>query len=99
MKLPPINLPRRRQLARGTALLAGVAAVVTIWQPAVAKAAKSDFHYQEGPHDGKRCADCKHFLPRGGDKPGACDIVEGTVSADGWCEAFLQKAKNADSHT
>jgi len=88
----PIGISRRRQLARGAALLAGIAAMTAARQPATAKAAKSDFHYQDRPRDGKRCVQCKHFVPRGSDGTGSCDVVEGTVSAEGWCEAFAKKA-------
>jgi High potential iron-sulfur protein len=89
MELKPIYISRRRMLARGAAVLAGSAVTLGLGPSALAKAAKSAFLYQDRPHDGKRCADCKHFSPNGA--AGTCAIVEGTVSADGWCQAFTPK--------
>ena len=91
MEVSRVNFRRRRQLVQGIAMLAGVAKMLAAPQPAMAKAVKSDFLYQDRPHDGKRCAECKHYLPGRNDQTGACDIIEGTVSADGWCAAFTKK--------
>lgn len=91
MEIVTVNVSRRRLLALGSALLAGLAATLEAQRPAVAKAAKSDFLYQDHPHDGKRCAECKYFSAGGGTATGSCAVVEGTVSANGWCQAFLAK--------
>ncbi len=58
-------------------------------RPAVAKAAKSDFMYQDHRHDGKGCGDCKFFVPvSGSEDGGTCSVVDGSVSRNGWCIAF-----------
>ena len=60
--------------------------------PVLAKAAKSDFMYQDHQHDGKKCAQCKFFSPSGPNSPsGSCSIVAGVISPDGWCAAFAPK--------
>jgi hypothetical protein len=92
MEVKAIHISRRQMLLRGAAIFAGTA-VLGVRQPALAKAAKSAFLYQDLPHEGQKCADCKHFSPGGsGGVTGTCAIVEGTVSANGWCQLFSPKA-------
>jgi hypothetical protein len=69
-------------LAISTAGLAGAGQAA-----ASAKAAKSDFFYQDKPKDGKSCATCRMFNPADGTK-GSCAVVEGDVNASGWCLAY-----------
>jgi hypothetical protein len=53
---------------------------------------KEDFHYQDHPNGTKRCANCVQFIPpAAGQQLGGCQIVAGTISADGWCMAFTPK--------
>ena len=66
----------------GIALLAGTPL------PGVAgKASKLDVYYRDRPKDGKRCATCRQYTPSAPDV-GVCALVEGKVSADGWCLAY-----------
>ncbi|MGD0108309.1 MAG: hypothetical protein ABSC06_30365 [Rhodopila sp.] len=44
--------------------------------PAVAK-------YQDTPRGGLSCAGCTFFR-----RPASCQVVEGTVSPNGWCQLF-----------
>lgn len=83
---------RRQLLARGMIMLAGIP-VLTLGRVALAgKASKSDFHYQDHPSEGKRCADCAEFLAaQAADSAGACRIVAGPISPNGWCMAFTKK--------
>ncbi|MGE5649465.1 high-potential iron-sulfur protein [Noviherbaspirillum sp. UKPF54] len=83
---------RRRMLARGMIMLAGIP-VLTLSHAALAgKASKSDFHYQDLPNEGKRCMDCAEFLPaQAANSAGACRIVDGVISPNGWCMAFTKK--------
>jgi hypothetical protein len=86
----PINA-RREMLRRGTGLLGGL--VITLIldgnSAAAAKAAKSDFLYQDRPHDGKDCAACKFFSADSDTAgTGTCALVEGLVSRTGWCLAY-----------
>ena len=90
----PLN-PARRVLLVRSAKVAGLAAVtVMVGQstPAAAKAAKSDFMYQDHQHDGKSCDQCKFYSPDGpNSKMGSCSIVAGAISREGWCAAFAPK--------
>lgn len=47
---------------------------------------KPEAKYQDMPVGGQRCADCKHFL-----MPNKCNVVQGTVSPNGWCEYYYNK--------
>jgi hypothetical protein len=47
------------------------------------KVSKSFARYQDRPNRGQRCADCRHFLPSG-----ACRIVAGPISSNGWSRYF-----------
>jgi hypothetical protein len=39
--------------------------------------------YQDTPRGGMSCAACTFFR-----RPAACQVVEGNVSPNGWCELF-----------
>jgi hypothetical protein len=52
-----------------------------------AKARKDDFAYREQPMGDQRCALCRQFSPSAAGK-GTCAVVEGEVSANGWCAAY-----------
>lgn len=88
--------PARRALLVTSAKLAGLAvlaAEVGRSAPAVAKAAKGDFMYQDHHHGGKSCSECKFFTPdRQTPGIGSCSVVAGVISRDGWCAAFSPKA-------
>jgi hypothetical protein len=86
-------ISRRVMLARSGGSLLGIVLSAVASRPALAKAQKSDFQYQQHPKDGKKCADCKFFsTDRSGSDTGTCELVEGTVNRDGWCVAFSPKA-------
>ena len=60
--------------------------------PAVAKAAKSDFMYQDHSRDGKSCNGCRFFAPDAtSPEMGTCAVVEGAVRSNGWCMAFAPR--------
>ena len=83
------NSSRRSLLKRG-ALLAGSALFATIAprKPAFAqqKASKAAMQYQDKPKGDQQCSNCMHFIPNNG-----CAIVEGTISPQGWCIAWVKK--------
>ncbi len=68
------------QTAAGTAAALGAAA-----GPAAAqiKVSKQSVAYADQPNGGKRCAICEHFVT-----PGACRIVQGPISPQGYCRLF-----------
>jgi len=87
--------PTRRALLARSAEVAGFAAFTAIVGQstrAAAKAAKSDFMYQDHRHDGKSCDQCKFFSSDGPNSIiGSCSIVAGAINRDGWCAAFAPK--------
>ena len=90
----PIN--RRQMIKQGALMFASLATMPVFLSQrsaCAAAAAKSDFHYQQQPHEGKRCAECTAFLPSSQtpDADGTCRIVAGPISPNGWCMAFSPK--------
>ena len=68
-------------------LVAGVGLVAGSGRSrAQAKVSKATAHYQDTPKDGMICADCRNFRP-----PNACQLVEGTISTDGWCSFYSEQ--------
>ena len=47
------------------------------------KMTKQQAEYQDTPKDIRMCATCTLFEP-----PKSCQVVEGDVSPEGWCNAF-----------
>jgi High potential iron-sulfur protein len=80
----------RRMLFVSAAALAGLAVLPR--SRAATKASKASLQYQDHPKDGKDCDDCLQFIPGKSPKAmGQCKVVEGPISAKGWCLAFVQK--------
>jgi hypothetical protein len=81
----------RRALLQNIAIGAPTVAALTVVSvrsaAADGKLPKSQARYQAGPHDGRQCMNCVHFAA-----PSACEIVEGDVSPQGWCQFFGQKS-------
>jgi len=78
----------RRQILRGAAVAAGSAAVLgSTILPAEAKMAQSAASYQTTPKNGASCATCSFFSA-----PSSCSLVDGTISASGWCRFYSKKA-------
>jgi hypothetical protein len=50
------------------------------------KASKEAMKYQDHPDGDKKCSECMQFVP-----PGSCKVVEGTISPNGYCIAFVKK--------
>lgn len=50
---------------------------------------KDAVNYQAEPNDGEQCSSCTFYIEdKNGDGEGACAIVEGTISPDGWCASY-----------
>jgi hypothetical protein len=74
----------RRKLMRAVAT--GISAGLLLWISRTAaseKMTQQQAEYQDTPKDIYSCAVCTLFVP-----PQSCKVVEGEVSADGWCRAF-----------
>ena len=80
----------RRAILKRAALLAGT--VVTAsglpGKSALAqqKVSKEAMKYQDKPNGDKQCSNCLQFIP-----PGSCKVVEGTISPNGYCLAWVKK--------
>jgi hypothetical protein len=66
--------------------------VAVVADPAAAKVSKADVLYRDTPKDGRSCAACRLFSP-GESGLGMCAVVEGPVSANGWCMAFSARTQ------
>jgi len=87
----PLSSKRRRALAHGAALAGGALLVFSadVRNALAQKSSKASLNYQDHPHEGKRCADCKHFSAADdGSGAGTCALVEGPIQPSGWCVAF-----------
>jgi hypothetical protein len=51
------------------------------------KVSQASVQYQTQPKDGKKCADCMHFIA----ESNTCKLVEGDISPDGWCTLWAKK--------
>ncbi|TAK48945.1 MAG: twin-arginine translocation signal domain-containing protein [Xanthobacteraceae bacterium] len=84
------HLSRRSLLKDGTAAL-GVGAIlgatVQAKRAEAAKVSQQMATYQNSPKGEGRCEVCSHFQP-----PSSCQIVDGTISPNGWCKYFLKKS-------
>jgi hypothetical protein len=79
------NTPRRRFLRGALAVFASaLTRSATSRAQAQQKMSKQEAEYQDGPKDIRMCATCSLFEP-----PKSCKVVEGDVSPNGWCKAFV----------
>jgi hypothetical protein len=83
------KMSRRSVLKRATLLVGTVmAASVLPGKQALAqqKVSKEAMKYQDKPNGDKQCSNCLQFVP-----PGSCKVVEGTISPNGYCLAWVKK--------
>ena len=84
----------RRTLLQGAAVLTGALIAFAVTGKAhAAKSSKAELKYQDKPHDGQQCSNCSLFIP--GKTPsaeGTCQVVEGSISPNGWCIAYNPKS-------
>ena len=52
--------------------------------PLYAKGSQEQMKYQSKPNNGQACKDCMHFEA----EKKQCKVVDGTISADGWCTLY-----------
>jgi hypothetical protein len=82
------NLSRRSLLRTAVCAGAGLAAGALTPRRALAqqKASKQAMHYQDKPSGDKKCSECLQF-----EAPSSCKVVEGTISPNGYCIAWVKK--------
>ena len=80
----------RRSVLKQAVLLAGAGLTASVLpsRPARAqqKAGKAAMKYQDKPEGDKKCSDCLQFVA-----PDSCKVVEGTISPNGYCLAYVKK--------
>jgi hypothetical protein len=85
------RLSRRDALACGAAVLGACAAVGLAATGADAQVAKKASQqasgYQTSPKGAQSCQNCRMFVA-----PAACQVVEGSIAAQGWCRLYAKKA-------
>lgn len=74
------------KLAGCSLVLIPAAIIATDRAVAQSKVSKETVKYQDSPNDGNKCSACQFFIA-----PNSCQLVEGTISPDGWCSLFAPK--------
>jgi hypothetical protein len=80
-----IRSKRRALLGIGLAATAGA---ICARAAAQSKVSKEQSKYQDKPKGEQRCDGCAQFLA-----PDGCKVVEGKISASGWCVLYAAKPK------
>ncbi|WP_237058048.1 high-potential iron-sulfur protein [Microbulbifer sediminum] len=82
------DISRRKflKLSGCAAILVPAAIIATDRAMAQGKASKDSVKYQDSPKDGQKCKDCQFFT-----EPNACQVVEGEISPEGWCNLYVKK--------
>jgi hypothetical protein len=86
--VPDADAVSRRALLTGAALTFGIAATCMVAKHAAAQAklSQTDAKYQNQPKGDQSCNACQHFQA-----PSSCQVVDGTISPQGWCQLFVKK--------
>lgn len=83
----------RRTLLKGAVGIMGVALTSAFTVKAQGKATKDAMKYQDKPKGDQKCSDCKFFVPgKTSTANGTCQVVEGSISPQGWCTAYIKKS-------
>jgi hypothetical protein len=84
----------RRTLLKGAAVVTGIALVSAFTGKALAaKSTKAAMKYQDKPKGNQKCSNCQLFIPGKTPKAkGTCQVVEGSISPQGWCTAYVKKS-------
>lgn len=86
------NVPRRAFLGSAIALPAYAALAAAAVRADASKASQASVHYQSTPNGGKQCSGCKFFIAGSGSSGGTCQLVEGSISPNGYCDSFSAKS-------
>ena len=88
------KLISRRTLLKGAAAVTCVALASAFSGKAFAeKSAKAAVSYQDKPKGDMKCGNCNFFIPgKTATAEGTCQIVEGSISPQGYCTLYVKKA-------
>jgi hypothetical protein len=78
----------RRDLLTQALLLGGAACagVFAARDARAQKVSKEAMKYQDKPNGEQKCSNCMQFEP-----PGSCKVVDGAISPNGYCIAWVKK--------
>jgi High potential iron-sulfur protein len=81
-------MSRRAALRSVASAVAAAPVLLTMAHSATAatKVSKSAAGYRASPNGKQSCANCRVFIP-----PSSCQLVEGPISARGWCKLWVSK--------
>ncbi len=83
----------RRTLIKGAVGITVVALTSAFNVRAQGKATQAAMKYQDKPNGDQKCSDCKFFIPgQTSTANGTCQLVEGSISPQGWCTAYNKKS-------
>jgi hypothetical protein len=85
---------KRRTFLGSMLALPALSALLTAEAAADAsKAPQQAMHYQTTPNGSMQCSGCKFFIPGSDAKSaGTCQIVDGSISPNGYCMAYTAKS-------
>jgi hypothetical protein len=89
MKADNRYAPSRRRVLKVALTLGAAAPLLTTRLAFAQKIAKNTAHYQNHPNGKQDCRDCDFFVkPPSGSKIGSCQLVQGKIAPNGWCEFY-----------
>jgi len=77
--------------AQGAFITIGAFALLKAQEADAAKTAQSAVMYVNHPSGAKKCSGCKFYIAAKGKGNGACQIVAGSISPNGYCVAYAAK--------
>lgn len=93
-----VNKPSRRRFIKDAVIITGVAALPALsftrrgFAADSAKAPKDVVKYQGTPKNRQQCSQCIYYISSTQESSqGGCKVVQGDVSANGWCMLFVAK--------
>lgn len=89
----PSALTRSTFLASAIALPAIAGLLTGAASADASKASPASMHYQSSPNGDMQCSKCKFFIPGQDAKSnGSCQVVDGSISPNGYCMAYTPKS-------
>ncbi len=94
-----MNIVENEKMTRGSLLqklavapiAIGAFALLKAQEADAAKTAQSAVMYVNHPSGAKKCSGCKFYIAAKGKGNGACQIVAGSISPNGYCVAYAAK--------
>lgn len=84
----------RRGCIGGTLVMLGTLGLARgAMAQAANKVPQKDAQYQATPKNGQKCDACQYYIAGAQPSaPGTCQLVEGSISPNGWCALFAKKS-------